>query len=211
MNFIPESKDFQPSGKLLISIPSEGCLGQRVVDQILSSNKELKFAGSFDHPCLQQMAGFVDDGRLVTCMELFYSEELKVGLIQIRAPPLKTEKFVTDFLHWFQSSGFAHIVASAGMQCSFPVPEVLVCGHQMDGESNDIPFIEKSFLQQSIRRAGFSKCLMKNSESSTLFLSADLMNLEPMVKSICRAVDIKYFDEMGIENLKLSDIPVGIF
>ena len=55
--------------------------------------------------------------------------------------------------------GFSHIVACAGMQCSFPVPEVLICGDQMEGENNDIPFIEKSFLQQSIRRAGFAKVI----------------------------------------------------
>ena len=48
------------------------------------------------------------------------------------------------------SLGFSHIVACAGMQCSFPVPEVLICGDQMEGENNDIPFIEKSFLQQLI-------------------------------------------------------------
>ena len=68
------------------------------------------------------------------------------------------------------SLGFSHIVACAGMQCSFPVPEVLICGDQMEGENNDIPFIEKSFLQQSIRRAGFAKVISYDCYQNTITL-----------------------------------------
>ena len=52
MEFI-KSKKIDLQGKLLVSIPSEGCLGQRVVDQILSNNKCLEFVGSFHHSSLQ--------------------------------------------------------------------------------------------------------------------------------------------------------------
>ena len=41
------------SGPLIVAIPSEGCLGQRVVDQIINTEKSFKFVGSFDHPSLQ--------------------------------------------------------------------------------------------------------------------------------------------------------------
>ena len=52
MEFI-KSKKIDLEGKLLVSIPSEGCLGQRVVDQILTNNKCLEFVGSFHHSSLQ--------------------------------------------------------------------------------------------------------------------------------------------------------------
>ena len=57
------------------------------------------------------MVGYVENDRLVTCMELFYSEPLKVGVIQIRAPPIKAEKFVNDLLEWFKSSGLVYLEA----------------------------------------------------------------------------------------------------
>ena len=52
--FIGEKVNYH--GPLLVAVPSEGCLGQRVVDQILSSEKSFKFVGSFDHPSLQVFA-----------------------------------------------------------------------------------------------------------------------------------------------------------
>lgn len=52
MEFI-KSKKIDLEGKLLVSIPSEGCLGQRVVDQILTNNKCFEFVGSFYHSSLQ--------------------------------------------------------------------------------------------------------------------------------------------------------------
>ena len=52
MEFI-KSKKIDLEGKLLVSIPSEGCLGQRVVDQILTNNKCFEFVGSFHHSSLQ--------------------------------------------------------------------------------------------------------------------------------------------------------------
>ena len=55
------------------------------------------------------MVGYVENDRLVTCMELYYSESLKVGVIQIRAPPIKAEKFVNDLLEWFKSSGLIYL------------------------------------------------------------------------------------------------------
>ena len=56
------------------------------------------------------MVGFVDDGRLVTCMELYHSNVLNVGVIQLRAPPLRNEAFVKDFLDWFSSSGRSGLI-----------------------------------------------------------------------------------------------------
>lgn len=44
---------FNYTGPLLVAVPSEGCLGQRVIDQIVMSEKSFKFVGSFDHPSLQ--------------------------------------------------------------------------------------------------------------------------------------------------------------
>ena len=52
MEFI-KLKKIDLEGKLLVSIPSEGCLGQRVVDQILTNNKCFEFVGSFHHSSLQ--------------------------------------------------------------------------------------------------------------------------------------------------------------
>ena len=50
--YIPTEKvDF--SGPLILAVPSEGCLGQRVVDQLINSEKSFKFVGSFDHTSLQ--------------------------------------------------------------------------------------------------------------------------------------------------------------
>ena len=51
------------------------------------------------------MVGYLEDGRLVTCMELYYSENLEIGVIQIRAPPLKIQSFVQAFTLWFNDSG----------------------------------------------------------------------------------------------------------
>ena len=56
MEFI-KSKKIDLEGKLLVSIPSEGCLGQRVVDQILTNNKCFEFVGSFHHSSLQVISG----------------------------------------------------------------------------------------------------------------------------------------------------------
>lgn len=56
MEFI-KSKKIDLEGKLLVSIPSEGCLGQRVVDQILTNNKCFEFVGSFHHSSLQVIFG----------------------------------------------------------------------------------------------------------------------------------------------------------
>ena len=52
MEFI-KLKKIDLEGKLLVSVPSEGCLGQRVVDQILTNNKCFEFVGSFHHSSLQ--------------------------------------------------------------------------------------------------------------------------------------------------------------
>ena len=49
--FIGEKVNY--TGPLLVAVPSEGCLGQRVIDQIVMSEKSFKFVGSFDHPSLQ--------------------------------------------------------------------------------------------------------------------------------------------------------------
>ena len=66
------------------------------------------------------MVGYVENDRLVTCMELYYSEPLKVGVIQIRAPPIKAEKFVQDLLEWFKSSGSIYFgVTSTHFQQKF--------------------------------------------------------------------------------------------
>ena len=51
------------------------------------------------------MVGFTDDGRLVTCMELYYSEVYNCGVVQIRAPPTNIKNFVSDFVSWFAQSG----------------------------------------------------------------------------------------------------------
>ena len=51
------------------------------------------------------MVGYTDEGRLVTCMELYYSEPLKCGAVQIRAPPTNIKGFVADFAAWFANSG----------------------------------------------------------------------------------------------------------
>ena len=56
MEFI-KSKKIDLEGKLLVSIPSEGCLGQRVVDQILTNNKCFEFVGPFHHSSLQVIFG----------------------------------------------------------------------------------------------------------------------------------------------------------
>ena len=65
------------------------------------------------------MVGYVENERLVTCMELYYSESLKVGVIQIRAPPIKTEKFVRDLLEWFNSSGnFKNVIKCILKYCT---------------------------------------------------------------------------------------------
>ena len=51
------------------------------------------------------MVGYLESGRLVTCMELYYSQTYEVGVIQIRAPPIKIQTFVNDFITWFKGSG----------------------------------------------------------------------------------------------------------
>merc|ERR1712062_394944 len=206
MNYIPNVK-VELKGKLIVAIPSEGCLGQRVADQILRNEKSFKFVGSFDHSSLQPMVGYLEDGRLVTCMELYYSENLEIGVIQIRAPPLKIQSFVQAFTLWFNNSGFSEIVATAGVQCSFPIPDVLLCGKT----NVQIPYVEPEFLQQSIRRAGFAKCLKRNIPEASIVLSADIGTIEPMVKALCEATNINYSDIMSIEHLQISEIPVGIF
>ena len=54
---------------------------------------------------IKPMVGYTDEGRLVTCMELYYSEQLKCGAVQIRAPPTSIKTFVSDFAAWFANSG----------------------------------------------------------------------------------------------------------
>ena len=51
------------------------------------------------------MVGYLEEGRLVTCMELYYSDELELGIIQIRAPPIKINSFTIAFADWFKQSG----------------------------------------------------------------------------------------------------------
>ena len=80
------------------------------------------------------------------------------------------------------------------------------------------------FVKQSVRRAGFSKVfavslitvvsafqvLVRDADSDVLF-STDIFNLEPLVQAVCDIAKIKYRDIMSIENLQISDPPVGIF
>ena len=56
------------------------------------------------------MVGYTEEGRLVTCMELYYSVSLGVGLIQIRAPPTNIKRFVLDLSEWIARSGKCTIV-----------------------------------------------------------------------------------------------------
>jgi len=151
--YIPHEK-INPSGALILAVPSEGCLGQRVVDQLINTEKSFKFVGSFDHTSLQPMVGYTDEGRLVTCMELYYSSSLNVGAIQIRAPPTNIKSFIADFSSWFAQSGFEKVLAVSGAQSSFPLNPVMSCGPNAASFGSEIPI---DFVKQSVRRAGFSK------------------------------------------------------
>ena len=94
------------SGKLILAVPSEGCIGQRAVDEMLNDERNnFEFYGSFDASSLQPMVGRVESGRVVTCMELFYSPSSEIGLVQLRAPPLSNSRFCADFIAWFNTSG----------------------------------------------------------------------------------------------------------
>ena len=52
--------------------------------------------------------------------------------------------------------------------------------------------------------------LVRDANSDVLF-STDIFNLEPLVQAVCDIAKIKYRDIMSIENLQISDPPVGIF
>ena len=94
------------SGKLILAVPSEGCIGQRAVDSILSDEgNNFEFYGSFDATSIQPMVGRVENGRVVTCMELFFSPTTEIGLVQLRAPPLSNSSFCAEFIPWFRASG----------------------------------------------------------------------------------------------------------
>lgn len=98
-------KKCELSGHLILAVPSEGCLGQRIVDRLLDHEKTFEHVGSFNHEVLQPMVGIVVDGRTVTCMELFWSSSLKLGIVQLRAPPFNRDTFCDVFHSWFETSG----------------------------------------------------------------------------------------------------------
>ena len=107
MYYPKEKCDF--SGNLILAVPSEGCLGQRVVDKILEHELSFGHVGTFDHDILQPMVGFIKNGRIVTSMELYWSDALKVGIIQLRSPPFNKETFCDVFQNWFTQSGITDL------------------------------------------------------------------------------------------------------
>ena len=101
--YVPLRKcDF--SGILVVAVPSEGCLGQRVLERVIQHEKSLEHVGSFDDDTIEPMVGIVE-GRVVSSVELFWSDAQKLGVIQIRSPPLNKTKFSRRFDEWFRNSG----------------------------------------------------------------------------------------------------------
>ena len=92
MEFI-KSKKIDLEGKLLVSIPSEGCLGQRVVDQILTNNKCFEFVGSFHHSSLQVISGISSPNLKGSSMT---SLKFIVVLCRIGLSPTLNSKMILD-------------------------------------------------------------------------------------------------------------------
>ena len=90
MEFI-KSKKIDLEGKLLVSIPSEGCLGQRVVDQILTNNKCFEFVGSFHHSSLQVIFGIPSLNFSSMTSLKFFVVQCRIGL-----SPTLNSKMILD-------------------------------------------------------------------------------------------------------------------
>jgi len=196
------------SGILVVAVPSEGCLGQRVLERLIYHEKSLQHVGSFDDETIEPMVGIVD-GRLVSSVELFWSGARQLGAIQIRSPPLNKAKFARRFDEWFRTSGFTRLVLVTGVTCSFPLPGVLIKTDCLENPS--IPRMEGKMFNESVRHAGFSKAWLKLNNDVEIILSSSIFDLEPLLEGICSLVNIEYKSIMSLEDLHLTPPPDGIY
>ncbi|CAG5096024.1 Oidioi.mRNA.OKI2018_I69.XSR.g14444.t1.cds [Oikopleura dioica] len=201
--FIPSKNIESFSGKLILAVPSEGCIGQRAVDSILSDEgNNFEFYGSFDATSIQPMVGRVENGRVVTCMELFFSPTTEIGLVQLRAPPLSNSSFCAEFIPWFRASGFEKLILLAGVQCSFPLPQVVVVSPE---DHENVQYITEDFLNSSIRRAGFSKKMVAQLNSVDLIMSPNIADLSHILRTCSSLYKVKCADALSLEKLSVQD------